>query len=415
VRDPTSSVLVLTLAGALAGCFEASFADGEIACGEAGCPPGMSCAGDGFCYRDPAPDPGGDSGGDPGDSNTELVLAIGHDDGVRLYAMCGAAPRLVWTAPAGPEARQLAWGDLDGDGIPELAAANLRGAAVIFQRGREGFLERARLADTAPSRAIVLFDVDRDGDDDLAVGHADGPLRLYRANGGALESVWSSANVQPNWELAAGDYDGDSDLDLAVALNGPGDQVYRNDDGALSLMWTNPVVGQTEAVSWGDVDGDGRWDLASAGTDVRARVHRFDGASFVQLWESPMDRDDAEALAFSDYDRDGLVDLGVGNWDDPDRVFRNVNGTLMTAWSSESKSNGQGGGNVDGTESLTWIDYDGDGDDDLHLGRHGDSDLLLRNDKSAFTRVWSSPERDGTRAASWLRWQRPVGYASLCD
>jgi hypothetical protein len=404
------SPMVVVLAVALTGCFETTFADGEIACGEAGCPPGMSCGDDGFCYRNPdVPD--------PGSASAELALAIGHDDGVRLYAMCGGELRSVWTTTAGPEARQVAWGDIDGDGVPELAAANMRGAAVIYGRRRDGFAERVRVGDLSHSRAVALFDVDGDGDDDLAVGHDGGPVRLYRASSGAMQSVWASPTSLAHWEFAAGDYDGDGDDDLAVAIKGAGDQVYRTDGGALSLAWTDAVVAETEAVAWGDIDGDGRAELATAGTDSVARVRRFDGSSFAEVWASPMDRDDAEALDFADYDRDGRVDLAVGNWDDPDRVFRNVDGNLTAVWSADAKSDGggQGGGPTDGTESLTWLDYDGDGDDDLYVGRFGATDLLLRNDGGTFVEAWSSPERDPTRSARWMRWQRPADYPSLCD
>lgn len=405
--------LPFLLAALLVGCFEPSFNDGSIACGEAGCPPGMSCGDDGFCYLDPTSDPVGD----PGSSATELVLAVGHDGGVRLYTMCGNELRSVWTSSGGPEARQVAWGDVDGDGIPELAAANLVGAAVIYTRTADGFAERARAGNVAASRGVALTDVDGDGDDDLVVGHDGGPLRLYRANGGALEASWASASSQSNWELAVGDYDGDGYPDLGVAVNDGADQVYRNEGGLLTLAWTTNVIAATEAVAWGDVDGDGRMDLAVAGTDVPARVYGFGGAGFSQLWQSPLDRDDAEALDFADYDRDGDVDLAIGNWDDPDRVFRNTGDNLVEAWSSSgSKADGQGGNStVYGTETLSWIDVDGDSDLDLHLGRHSDQDLLLRNDGGSFNQMWSSPERDATRSARWLRWQRPAGYASLCD
>jgi hypothetical protein len=399
----------LFLAAGLSGCFAPTFGDGAIACGEAGCPPGLTCGDDGFCYADP---PGGP--GDPGATSRELMLAVGHDSGVRVYAMCAGELRSVWTASAGGEVFQVAWGDVDADGIPELAAANMGGAAVIYTRTADGFAERLRPGDVAPNRAIALLDIDGDGDDDLVVGHHDGLLRLYRSNGNTMESSWSSSSTHSFWELAAGDFDGDGDPDLSVAVKQAADMVYRNDGGSLSLYWSTPHLDETEAVAWGDVDGDGLLDLAVGGTDAPARIYRFDGAIFSPLWESPLYRDDAEALDFADYDQDGRIDLAIGNWDDPDRIFRNSAGALVESWSSEAKADDQGGG-YNGTESLAWGDFDGDGDPDLHIGRHGSSDVLMRNDDGTFRQAWQSPERDYTRSARWFEWDRAPGHRSLCD
>ena len=47
-------------ASVCAGCFSPFFADDQIACGEAGCPPGLRCGADGLCRRaeDPVGAPG---------------------------------------------------------------------------------------------------------------------------------------------------------------------------------------------------------------------------------------------------------------------------------------------------------------------------------------------------------------------
>lgn len=45
--------LALAAVLSLTACFNARPADGVIACGEAGCPPGMQCAADGFCWSSP--------------------------------------------------------------------------------------------------------------------------------------------------------------------------------------------------------------------------------------------------------------------------------------------------------------------------------------------------------------------------
>jgi hypothetical protein len=400
---PLSYIIALTLA--VSGCFAPAFQDGEVECGTAGCPPGMACGPDGYCHVDPWADGSGD----------ELVLAVGHDQGVRIYAYCEGELREVWSLSTGP-VHQVAWGDIDGDDIPELAVANLDGAALLLTRTPDGFADRWRSASLTPSRAVALADFDGDGLDDLVVGHDGGPLSLYRAASGGLSLTWSSTPASAHREIAIGDFDQDGDPDLAVAVKHGPDKVYRNDGGALSLFWTTSGTEDTATVAWGDVDGDGRVELAIGGDETPVRMYGFDGTAFASVWESPMDRDDPTALAFGDYDGDGDIDLATGNSDDPDRIYRNDGGVLTLVWSSQESNNSGGGqGNRAHTRTVSWVDVDRDGDLDLFVGRNGDEDELLRNDDGDFVEVWRAHGDLFTHTASWLPWQVPSGYAPLCS
>src|SRR5262245_11685914 len=77
-------------------CFSPDLKDGVIPCGEAGCPDGMECAADGYCYRDPPDGVEVDAGG--GDAS--FALAVGNRSGAnRVYASCAGEMTEVWSAP----------------------------------------------------------------------------------------------------------------------------------------------------------------------------------------------------------------------------------------------------------------------------------------------------------------------------
>ena len=92
----------------------------------------------------------------------------------------GGTLELAWSSGEADATRAVAWGDWDGDGRPDLAAAN------------EGQ-----------------------------------PNRIYRNAGGELVLAWTSLELDGTISVAWEDLDGDGDLDLACGNKGP-NRVYRN-------------------------------------------------------------------------------------------------------------------------------------------------------------------------------------------
>jgi hypothetical protein len=224
---------------------------------------------------------------------------------------------------------RVAFGDVDGDGDPDLALANgeaynewPEANVIYFNEGGElGRVAAWRSQEVDSSYDLQFADMDNDGDLDLAVANSQAPVRLYRNEGGGLApaAVWSSADVDNDNSLAWGDVDGDGWLDLAVAANlqlgGSGVfRLYRNLGGELEPYpsWTcdESEVGYGSAVSWGDFDGDGDVDLAAGSWWGLTRVFENRGGELTRtaVWRCEESYSSViEALPLGDVDGMGLV------------------------------------------------------------------------------------------------------------
>ena len=133
----------------------------------------------------------------------------------------------------GPKA--LTTADLNGDGVADLAVANLDGTVTLLL-GSEGggFGPGRHLATGAEElRAVEASDFNADGMTDLAIASpTDGKLHLFFNVGGGN---FGAPVPLPAWvgvrSLASGDFDGDGIRDLAAAGPGLGLRHYRGTGG----------------------------------------------------------------------------------------------------------------------------------------------------------------------------------------
>ncbi len=142
-----------------------------------------------------------------------------------LSSAAGAANRtpfesLFLPGPSRPAIRRSA--DLRSPAAPGAAAA------IQPQRSHADRTDRSATTD------VAWGDMDGDGDPDLAAGNSTG-LTVYLNLGGRLETTasWASGNADPADAVAWGDVDGDGDLDLAVGSFYGTKRLYTNRDGCL--------------------------------------------------------------------------------------------------------------------------------------------------------------------------------------
>jgi hypothetical protein len=238
-----------------------------------------------------------------GDGRADLALAFVIDERLLVMGVRGVNGDELWSSdvaqgskrPQGPstKARLARLGDLDGDGVAELAC-------VAFTRDFE-------------HRLVVLS--------------------------GATGALLSSNTTRPWLDVAnAGDVDGDG-LDDVLAFTDASATVYgeRGTVERLTLEMPRGVVAR--ALGLGDLDGDGRGELLlvadeAGGSPSLGRIHRgSDGSVLRELrW-----RRDSHFPAFGiapagDLDGDGVNDLLVS----APRLHENE--LLSNAWRRPRKS-----------------------------------------------------------------------------
>ncbi len=194
--------------------------------------------------------------------------------------------------------------------------------------------------------------------------------------------------------LAWGDYDNDGDLDLAVAGQGDGRRVcavYRNDGGVFADIGAGLTGVERCSLAWGDYDGDGDLDLAVSGatssSERLARVYQNDGGTFTDAGAG-LKGVNRCSLSWGDYDNDGDLDLALaGEWIEDvffrydTKIYGNDGGTFADVGAALTAV---------GHCSLAWGDYENDGDLDLALaGYTGSEDIseVYCNSSGAFAEI----------------------------
>ncbi|HSG07147.1 MAG TPA: CRTAC1 family protein [Longimicrobiales bacterium] len=199
----------------------------------------------------------------------------------------------------------------------------------------------------------------------------------------AQPELFSASGAQPNtWA----DYDLDGDLDLFVGFRGQANRLYRND--ATVFVDVAAEVGladeeETRAAAWGDYDMDGDLDLYvgfAADAGKANRLYRNDpvegGRHFTDVAPAlGLDRvGTTRQPVFVDWDGDGDQDLFVAFRDQPNRLYRNEGDTFTDI------TDASGAGDPRRTVGAVWFDMDGDSDLDLFTAnQNGDEDGVYLN------------------------------------
>jgi hypothetical protein len=374
---------------------------------------------------------GGGCGCDSG--SNELWRSVG---GATSFTLVGGAGGMVDAAGRG---RAFSAADIDGDGdldlfhgkAPLVASPN----SLYRNDGALTFVDVATawgIDETEGTVGGLFADYDDDGDPDLLVGGEEftRSTRLWRNDGGTFLDVTASAlGAMPVIAGADfGDLDGDGDLDLVVcegndAIFDTWDVVgkdlwffanHRLDDDGVDYFRFSSVSGNPVAIlEWSGTFAADRIFLGPTGVHPVNPVILLDNTlvgapSFtpgvdegMYVWRESVGGRFVVAVTappgtFGNYSGDIFTGSGIAAPSDSlleqavippagPRVFRNDGGTFLEITETLGLSTSAN------PRAVSWVDFDNDGDLDLHqvnkgtAQSRGEADLLWRNDGGTFS------------------------------
>lgn len=253
-----------------------------------------------------------------GDGSPEIVAANDRNQ-ILIYRADGSLLP-GWPKNLGGTFTKLAVDDINGDGAKEIVAAV--DARVVAISAQGNFLPGFPVYPGAFVMAPAVGDLDGDGKKEIVVAGDVGPTNLYviNSNGGlrpgwpkAVNPTLSSGYTSPS-QPALGDLDGDGDLE--IVMGSADGKVYAfNHDGTSLAGWPQLTkAARVNAPAVGDIDGDGRPEVI-AGNDKVLENNAY--ANYLYAWRGdgtplagwPVKNDRPLSSTFFGFGAPALVDL----------------------------------------------------------------------------------------------------------
>lgn len=249
----------------------------------------------------------------------------------------------VETHPLMNQTGAALWGDIDNDGLVDVAFCSPKGSH-LWRQTTPSRWDTVTLGTNEPCTAGALFDSDHDGDLDLLVTGPTGNLLLSNNRDGTFRSIAEDIGIrgQGGTQILATDLDADRDLDLIILGTTDHHDIWRND-----RTWQYESVSELadlgdsaiKALTVADVDADGYNEIYALQKSNGLEVWQHDGSTWyhktvvmpsqtTRIWDE---------LAVNDFNGDGHPDLllsGPSGFD----VFDVTGGAILFSSDIETAS-----------------------------------------------------------------------------
>ena len=217
-----------------------------------------------------------------GDGKTDLAITNDSANTISVFRNTSSSGTISFAAKVDftTGGRSISIGDFDGDGKTDLAVTNYSANTISVFRNTSssgGTISFAAKVDfttggTLP-RSISIGDLDGDGMLDLAIANGGYATVSVFRNTGRPGTISFASKVdflsgETTYSISIVDLDGDGKLDLAVANSNSTVSVFKNTASRGTISFATKVDFTTGSlpmsISNGDFDGDGKLDLAVA-------------------------------------------------------------------------------------------------------------------------------------------------------